>query len=69
MTEQDFWQTLGNRIRMTREYKAMTQAQLGDAIGASHVAVHNWERGKRHVDLWTLRLIERALDSWILVPG
>jgi transcriptional regulator with XRE-family HTH domain len=36
---------LGDRIRAARERKGMTQAQLGEAVGAARETVGNWELG------------------------
>lgn len=38
----------GETLRELREQKKMSQEELGLAIGKTHVAVGDWERGKRN---------------------
>lgn len=66
MTEQQFYQKLGGRLRNARKAKGWTQLRLGVEIGTSAVAVHNWETGLRRPDLFTLRRLEAALGQEIV---
>lgn len=38
-------ETMGDRIRLLRQSKSLTQEQLGDRLGVSKVAVSQWETG------------------------
>ncbi len=38
-------ETMGDRIRLLRQAKTLTQEQLGERIGVSKVAVSQWETG------------------------
>lgn len=55
-------QSYPNRIRELRLQRRMTQAQLGEAIGASAVHVGHLELGRREVSLSMLRAIARVFD-------
>jgi DNA-binding XRE family transcriptional regulator len=41
----DAMETMGDRIRLLRQSKGLTQEQLGDRLGVSKVAVSQWETG------------------------
>jgi len=53
-------ETMGDRIRMLREAKRLTQAGLGDLLDVSKSAVSQWELGQTaNIKLKTfLRLLE-----------
>jgi transcriptional regulator with XRE-family HTH domain len=62
--------SLGAQIRTAREAKGLTQRQLGDAVGASHVTVNRWEsehttreEGAREPSVAMLRKMAKALDT------
>lgn len=44
-----------------REHRGLTQAQLGDRLGVSSVAISRWECGSRRPDLNVLAAISEAL--------
>lgn len=39
-------ETMGDRIKMLREAKGLTQEQLGKLVGVSKAAVSQWELGQ-----------------------
>jgi DNA-binding XRE family transcriptional regulator len=41
----DGMETMGQRIRLLRQARGLTQQQLGDHLGVSKVAVSQWETG------------------------
>jgi putative transcriptional regulator len=41
----DGMETMGDRIRLLRQSKSLTQEQLGDRVGVSKVSVSQWETG------------------------
>jgi len=48
MTEQDNSQSIGKRIRFFREYRGMTQKQLGETAGILEATVRKYEIGQRN---------------------
>ena len=44
-----------------RDHRGLTQAQLGDRLGVSSVAISRWEGGSRRPDLNVLAAISEAL--------
>jgi UDP-N-acetylglucosamine 1-carboxyvinyltransferase len=67
MSRDLFYRTIGDRIREAREHRGWTQLRLAVELGVTPVAVHGWERAKRRPDLWTLRQIERATRSEVVL--
>jgi transcriptional regulator with XRE-family HTH domain len=61
-----FYRRLGKTIRYHRMQRGWSQARLGMELGMSAVAVHNWEHGYNRPDLYTLRLLEKALGVCLL---
>ena len=53
---------LGDRIRILRSGRGMTQQQLADALDVSRSAVAMWERGEREPNLEMLEAISAALQ-------
>lgn len=53
---------IGERIRVLRRKRGVTQGQLGDALGISGSAVGNYERGLREPDLDTIEAIADFFD-------
>lgn len=43
-----FHMTIGERIRILRNRRALTQGELGDEVGVGQNAVSAWESGERH---------------------
>ena len=54
--------TVGERIRLVRQSRDMTQKDLADKLGISHVGVNQWENNKRKPKYDTLLSISKALD-------
>lgn len=52
---------IGERIMLARRRAGMTQRELGQRLGVSHVAVGDIERGKTKPDLDNLAAIAGAL--------
>jgi transcriptional regulator with XRE-family HTH domain len=53
---------VGEQIMLARRRAGMTQRQLGERLGVSHVAVGDIERGKTKPNLDHLAAIAEALD-------
>lgn len=53
---------VGEQIMLSRRRAGMTQRQLGEKLGVSHVAVGDIERGKTKPNLDHLAAIAKALD-------
>lgn len=60
-----YYQTLGQQLRQARQRKGMTQRELGQRIGMSHVAIHYYETAKHEVTIWTARQLEIVLGQRI----
>ncbi|MEV7124629.1 helix-turn-helix transcriptional regulator [Streptomyces sp. NPDC093260] len=61
--------TVGRVIKRCRERRAMTQAELGTAIGYSEEQVSAVERGRRAPKLQFLEAAERVLDAGGVIIG
>ena len=57
--------TIGERIRLFRKGKGMTQAELADRLGISPVNISQIETENRNLTLETLRSIALALDTTV----
>ena len=53
---------IGQRIRLLREHRHMTQAQLARAIGVSYQQVYKYERGIDRLSIGRLVMIAEALS-------
>lgn len=53
---------IGQRIRLLREHRRLTQAQLARAIGVSYQQVYKYERGIDRLSVGRLVLIATALS-------
>jgi transcriptional regulator with XRE-family HTH domain len=53
---------VGEQIMLARRRASLTQRQLGEKLGVSHVAVGDIERGKTKPNLDHLAAIAEALD-------
>lgn len=51
----------GEQIRQIRLSRKMSQVEFADAVGATQVAVHGWESGKRKPNLESARAICKGL--------
>lgn len=54
--------TFGDRIRLARKAKGMTQNHLAEAIGVKGNSVSDWENNKCKPDVDTLELLMGVLD-------
>ena len=54
--------TLGDRIRILRSGRALTQQAVAEALGVSRSAVAMWEKDEREPDLETLAQLAKLLD-------
>lgn len=55
--------TVGGRIKAARKKAAMTQKDLGDALGISFQTVAQWETGRRKPKFETIEKIAAALNA------
>jgi len=63
---------IGQRIRSARIGAAMTQSDLGEALGCSSQQIHKYERGSNRVSAGTLFLIAQALGQrvdWFFIDA
>ena len=57
-------QTMGERIKMLRIAKGLTQTELGDLVGAAKTTVSQWENdGVNDIKLKTFLLLVEALGT------
>lgn len=61
----DIGKRVGSKIRLFREARGLTQAQLADILGKSVETVSNFERGKVVTSLHTLDRVARHLGVGI----
>lgn len=62
MSEREvFLKELGGRIARARKREGLTQAELGEMIGASQQIIADYETGSRHIQAWRLICIADAL--------
>ena len=54
--------TLGEKLRIARKAKNLTQHQLADMVGAKHNSVSDWENDKSKPDMDTIELLCGALE-------
>lgn len=52
----------GERLRLVRHFRRMTQEELAESIGVSRTAVSNWETGFAHPSVDVLIPIKKALN-------
>lgn len=56
----------GNTVRLLREMRKLTQAELAEAIGVSSKTVSKWETGKGLPDISLLQPLARALGISVI---
>ena len=56
-----YWQ-LGQRVRLLRRQRGLTQAQLAERVGVSDNFIGMIERGRGHPTLETINGVARALE-------
>lgn len=66
MLKLDFMELIGKKIKEERKKRKLTQAQLGEKIGACYVSICNLEKG-RNVSTHLLRDACKELDLEIEV--
>lgn len=54
--------TMGDRIRMLRERRGLSQQALAVLCEVNASQVHRWERGRNEPSVESLRALARALD-------
>ncbi|MEK7217173.1 MAG: helix-turn-helix domain-containing protein [Chloroflexota bacterium] len=57
-----YWQ-LGQRVRLLRRQRGMTQAQLAERVGVSDNFIGMIERGRGHPTLETVNRVATALET------
>lgn len=60
---------LSDRVRSRRTELNLTQQNLGDAVGVSHVTIFKWENGEtepRGKNLFSLAQVLRCSPTWLL---
>ena len=65
MNKRELNKELGKRIRQLRRAKDMTQLELGKAMGISHAAISDMERGKTKITFEALFEITNILNTTI----
>ena len=55
-------ESMGERIRMIRKGKKLTQKMLADKVGTSRCVISNWETGERYMNTFNLINICEALE-------
>lgn len=58
----DFYASVGQKIRHYRELNNMTQAELGSKLGVTKNAVYSWETGKCTLHLKTAKELCKILN-------
>ena len=65
--------TIGDRIRLARSARGMTQKELGDALDVTNAAVSTWEKGQYIPErkLWNklVRVLDVTLEFLLLGKG
>ncbi|MEX0595916.1 MAG: helix-turn-helix transcriptional regulator [Candidatus Paceibacterota bacterium] len=62
MNEQDLKKFVGNKIRVERKRKRMSQKELGEKIGVKHNTISSYENATNAPEQDSLFKIARALD-------
>jgi transcriptional regulator with XRE-family HTH domain len=64
-------ESIGERIRIARLARGLTQEELANQIDTDHSAISNWERGVNNPEPRFIPLLAQALevDAWLLVTG
>lgn len=62
MEWQEFYTTIGSRIRACRKAQNLSQKELADRINKTYACVSKYERGEISIDVLTLYEIATALD-------
>jgi transcriptional regulator with XRE-family HTH domain len=61
LSDRNFLQEVGHRVRELRTARGMTQAELARRCELHRTFIGSVERGERNVSILNLRLIARAL--------
>ena len=70
----EFWVTLGDKIREARKGQGMSASELADYLGYTETAVLNYEKARRHISLEDLLRVSERIGkpiSWFFgaAPG
>jgi transcriptional regulator with XRE-family HTH domain len=57
-----FYREFGDRLRLSRQAKGMSQAEVAPGVGLSRTSVANIERGRQRMSLHLLMEFARILD-------
>ena len=63
------WENIGHQIKQLREAQDLTQAELGEQIGASRHFISDVENGNRKCSVDRLKDIAGALNHKLVVPN
>lgn len=55
MDADDEMRTFGNRLRLLRIRKGLSQTMMGELLGSDKQSVSNWERGRNYPTIKKLR--------------
>lgn len=71
LSEQDFYELVGRRIRSHRRARGLTQEQLADDVDLSRTSITNIEQGNQPVSAWLLWRLSGILGCSIdeLLPS
>jgi DNA-binding XRE family transcriptional regulator len=65
--EDEFYQAVSDKIKLTRKQKGLTQNALARKLGVSQQMISRIEKGRENISLATLRNITEALGSEIRI--
>jgi transcriptional regulator with XRE-family HTH domain len=70
-SEQDFYESVGRRIRAHRRARDLTQEQLADDVDLSRTSITNIEQGNQPVSAWLLWRLSAILGCSVneLLPS
>lgn len=54
--------TIGEFLRKAREKKGLSQRELAELVGVSHVSIYNYEQGNHTPRITHLKWLAQALD-------
>jgi ribosome-binding protein aMBF1 (putative translation factor) len=63
ITEDDFYAHIGRRIRLLRDARGWTQAELAALVGVTYVSVSQWETATYRPSAWTVEVLEHLFGQ------
>lgn len=54
--------TFGERIRVMREFKGLSQQKVADAVDVNQTTISAWERGAKYPDFFNLKALAEFFD-------